>query len=306
MAWSAGWSWPAQLAVLVTASVLGALLVLAWLGDRQVVGRSLLAVLAVGLVALELGSYANHTRARRSDSPTTAAYLRYLHTHVGDGRVLDVGPASMLGDWGAALGIREIGTLDIMQIPWYRTFYLRYVGGSDERQVPAAPPGRDHAVHRRSHARSTCSRSATSWSTTTPPGPVHDVAARYPLAYRDPAAHVERVRQPRGLEPHLPEPGPARRVGDRPPLAARPASSGSRGHASRLRPHPVDDRDRGPRAAGPGPPRRDPGGPRRRTRGLDRSLPHRRRRQHEGGGRPSMPPGRRCSCWPTRTTPTGR
>ncbi len=192
---SAGWTWPAQLAVVVTALVVGALLIMAWLGDRQLIGRSLLAVLAVGLVALELGSYANHSRARRSDSPTTAAYLQYLHTHVGDGRVLDVGRSTMLGDWGSALGIREIGTLDIMQIPWYRTFYLRYVGGSQDDKFLRMP------------------RDATTAFTADPTAldllsvryivvddhaaqSLDDVASRYPLAYRDPVAKVSVFANP--------------------------------------------------------------------------------------------------------------
>ena len=188
VAWSARWSWPAQLAVVVTALVVGALLVVAWLGDRQIVGRSLLAVLVVGLVALELGSYANHTRARRSDSPTTAAYLRYLHTHVGDGRVLDVGPASMLGDWGAALGIREIGTLDIMQIPWYRTFYLRYVGGSDSDKFLRLPRDATTRSRRGSDRARPALGPRTSWSTTTPPGPstTWPPATRWPIGIRPP------------------------------------------------------------------------------------------------------------------------
>ncbi len=192
---SAAWSWPAELAVLVSASVFAALLALGWSSDRGWVDRRLVAVLAVALVAAELGAYANHTYARRSAAPTSAGFVRYLQTHVGDGRVLDIGSSTMLGDWGSALGIREIGTLDIMQLPWYRSFFLRYVGGTEDGKFLALP--RDASTPFTADATAldllsvrylVVSDSAVQTR--------HDVAARYPLAYRDEAAGVSVYANP--------------------------------------------------------------------------------------------------------------
>ncbi len=215
VAWAAHWSWPAVLAAIVIALILEALIALAWLGDREVLGRRLLAAAAVALVALELGSYANHTRARRTDPVAEpAGFIRYLQTHVGDGRVLDAGSGTMLGNWGSALGVREVGTLDIMQIPWYRTFYLDHVGGLPDDKFlriqtgPAVPFTADPTALDLLSVRYIVV------------GPINrtyreEVAARYPLAYRDPANGVTVFANPHAwsrafLSPAVgPAPAPA-------------------------------------------------------------------------------------------------
>jgi hypothetical protein len=196
VAWNAGWTWPAQVAVVVIALLLEALLALAWLADLRVIDRRWLGILAVALVALELGSYANHTRARRRDPVARpAGFVRYLETHVGDGRVLDAGSGTMLGNWGSALGVREVGTLDIMQIPWYRAFYLSYIGGDESDKFlriiasPTTPFTADPTaldllsvryIVVDQHDRTYLSQ----------------VAARYPVAYIDRAARVTLFANP--------------------------------------------------------------------------------------------------------------
>ncbi len=114
---------------LAVALLLGCVLGLVWLADRGLIGRTLLGALAVLVMALELGTYQNHSRTLRSDDQQPPAqYIQFLQRNVGNGRVLDFGKSSMLGDWGAALGIRDVGTFDIMQVSAYRDFFRAHIG----------------------------------------------------------------------------------------------------------------------------------------------------------------------------------
>src|SRR4029079_269110 len=101
---------------------------LVWWSNRWPTRRVLFAGMAVALASLELVSYQNHQRVRRFDlEDDLPAYVTFVRAHVGDGRVLTVGRGGLYPEWGAALGIRQVETINIMQLPWYRQLFERYL-----------------------------------------------------------------------------------------------------------------------------------------------------------------------------------
>jgi hypothetical protein len=114
--------------------VLVAVVVLGWVSVRRPNRRSLVAALCVGLVVVELFSYQNHQRMRRYDyEDHVPAYLSFIRDTVDGGRVYSAGQGALFGEWGSAFDIRMIETINLMQQPWYRTFFLSHVN-SGERQ----------------------------------------------------------------------------------------------------------------------------------------------------------------------------
>ncbi len=90
--------------------------------------RRMLAIASVALVAVELFSYQNHTRFARVDLEAhPPAYVTYLQRHLVAGRILDAGRGALYPEWASVFGIRQIETLNTMQVPPYRTFFQRYV-----------------------------------------------------------------------------------------------------------------------------------------------------------------------------------
>ena len=80
----------------------------------------------VALLTIELFSYEKHARVKRFDySDDPPAYLTFLQEHVGQDPVLSAGRDGLYAEWGSALGIRQIETLNVMQIPQYRPFFFR-------------------------------------------------------------------------------------------------------------------------------------------------------------------------------------
>ncbi len=85
---------------------------------------------------MELFSYQNHERLRRYDyEDQVPAYLSFVRDHVGDGRVYSAGQGALFGEWGSAFGIRMIETINLMQQPWYRTFFLTHVNPGTVRSL---------------------------------------------------------------------------------------------------------------------------------------------------------------------------
>ncbi len=90
--------------------------------------RRLIAGGVVLLIALELLAYQNHARLSRFDlerpAPRYAGFLlRNLH---GD-RILDAGRGGVYPEWGTVLGIPQVETENVAQLPAYRAFFHRYV-----------------------------------------------------------------------------------------------------------------------------------------------------------------------------------
>ena len=101
---------------------------LVWYGNRGTTSHLVFAGLAVMVVAGELLAYQNHLRAKRTDVLQPApAYLTFLYDHLGNQRTLDAGRGALPPNWGEATGIRQIESLDVMQIPWYRDFFQSYI-----------------------------------------------------------------------------------------------------------------------------------------------------------------------------------
>jgi len=103
-----------------------------YFGARLPSRRRLLAVLALSAIALELFTYQDHARLARVDVEAPApSYVAYLRAHLGDGRILNAGIDGIYPEWGAALEIPQVETLNIAQIPAYRTFFHRYVNPAE-------------------------------------------------------------------------------------------------------------------------------------------------------------------------------
>jgi hypothetical protein len=125
---------PVILSLAVIALILVIAVVLVWFSARRPDRRWLVAGLCIGLVALELFSYRNNQRLERYDfEDRPPAYVTFLRDNLGDGRTYNGGRGTLFGEWGAALAIPTIETVNLMQQPWYRDFFL-YQVNTGERQ----------------------------------------------------------------------------------------------------------------------------------------------------------------------------
>ena len=118
----------ALLSVAIAIATIVVVIALVWCFRDQPQRLSLVATLAVVLIAAELFSYQNHTRVTRFDyEDDPPAYLTFVQDNLGDGRVLSAGRDALYPEWGAAFGIRQVETLNMMQVPEYREFFDRRV-----------------------------------------------------------------------------------------------------------------------------------------------------------------------------------
>lgn len=96
------------------------------------------------LIAVELLSYLNPVRPLRFDVVAAPrGYIDFLERNVGQHRVLNAGRHTLHPEWGAALGVPQVGTLNIAQSPYYRRFYMDNVDATPDlflalrwREVP--------------------------------------------------------------------------------------------------------------------------------------------------------------------------
>ena len=83
---------------------------------------------AVCLLALELLIYQNHARVERFDAESPPPrYVTFLERHLHGERILDAGRAAIYPEWGTVLGIPQIGTLNVSQIPAYSAFFHSHI-----------------------------------------------------------------------------------------------------------------------------------------------------------------------------------
>jgi len=152
--------------------------------------RRTVAIVAVGLLAVELLAYQNHARLARFDPESpTPGYVAFLRQHLDGDRVLDAGRGALYPEWGAALGIPQIETLNVSQLPAYRAFFQQHivpqhglfleVGAQRERSFKVQPTALDLLSVR--------------YIVTDGTVPHFDsgVKARYPLVFTDRRSHVE-------------------------------------------------------------------------------------------------------------------
>jgi hypothetical protein len=109
-----------------TALIIGTAVLLSRATERA--HRRMVAVVAVGLIAVELLAYQNHARPARFDPESpTPRYVAFLEHHLDGDRILDAGRGALYPEWGSALGIPQIETLNVSQLPAYRAFYQQYI-----------------------------------------------------------------------------------------------------------------------------------------------------------------------------------
>jgi hypothetical protein len=190
-----GWNAVPLLGMLAAVGVIGAAVAIAR-ASRLKPRRHLLAIASVALVAVELFSYQNHARIARVDLENNPpAYVSYLQRNLKDGRILNAGRGDLYPEWGSVFGIRQIETLNTVQIPSYRTFFQRYVNPEETglflqiggRQIPfRADP---NALNVLSVRYIVVDEALTRY----------DAAVRemYPLAFEDSEAEVRVYRNPR-------------------------------------------------------------------------------------------------------------
>lgn len=95
----------------------------AWTGALSI-------VLLIGLCS-EMIFYMNRLRPERADYDFTSLALpRFLAEELGEQRVLQVGSRGLPPNWGSALGIPQIDTLDASNFSWYYHFFDRRFGAS--------------------------------------------------------------------------------------------------------------------------------------------------------------------------------
>lgn len=114
--------------------LLSAAVALVVLMVRQPARRWLFVALAVALVGVELFSYLDPARPRRIDiEDHLPEYVAFLERSLGDQRVYNIGRGGIHPEWGAALGIRQIGTVLHVQAPWYREFFFERINPAERR-----------------------------------------------------------------------------------------------------------------------------------------------------------------------------
>jgi hypothetical protein len=138
-------------AIVIGLSVLTMLL--AWSMARWTTRRMWFLVGVVALVALELFSYQNHQRQQRVDiAGRLPSYITFLRDHLGSDRMMNVGRGGLYPEWGSALGIRQVESINLMQLPWYRKYFQTYVNPGEN--------GRFLEIGRRPTSRFTSSPAA--------------------------------------------------------------------------------------------------------------------------------------------------
>jgi hypothetical protein len=115
--------------------VISAIVALVAIGPRILRRPSWLALAAVALMTVELLSYQNHERIERYDlEDHLPAYVAMLQENLGAQRILSIGRSAITAEWGSVLELRQITTFNLMQQPWYREFFFRWV--SPRRVAP--------------------------------------------------------------------------------------------------------------------------------------------------------------------------
>jgi len=151
--------------------------------------RRMVAFVAVGLIAVELLAYQNHARLARFDAESPApSYVTFLRHHLDGDRIMDAGRGAIYPEWGSALGVPQIETLNVSQLPAYRAFYQRNivpqhglfleVGAQRRRSFKVQPSALDLLSVRYIVTDGTVPRFDAG------------VKARYPLVFTDKRAHV--------------------------------------------------------------------------------------------------------------------
>ncbi len=86
----------------------------------------------IALLVFEGVFYMNNLRPYRSGRdqhlPTAIAWLKRQVEHKPGSRILNIGVTGVPPNWGSALQIPQLGNLNSGELPWYRTFFYRYIG----------------------------------------------------------------------------------------------------------------------------------------------------------------------------------
>jgi hypothetical protein len=115
------------LAVLAAAG-LAALVALRARPRARPVVIAVLGVLAVGELIFDL----NRMRPERREPDFSAVgFVRYLRDHGDGGRVLNIGGRGLYPNWGSALEIPQVGSLDGLSLAWYDELFDRRFGKTD-------------------------------------------------------------------------------------------------------------------------------------------------------------------------------
>jgi hypothetical protein len=189
------------LGVAAATAVVIVCVVLAFRADPRRARRRGIAIGAVCLIGLELFAYQNHARLTRFDAESPPPrYVAFLADHLdgaaGD-RILDAGRAAVYPEWGAALGIPQVESLNVSQIPAYRDFFHRYIEPSQGLFLEL---GSSLTKHYRLQ-QPALDLLSVRYIVVDGSMPRFDAGVRkhYPLAFDDRAAHVKVYENPHPL-----------------------------------------------------------------------------------------------------------
>jgi hypothetical protein len=121
--------------VVLAVGMISAVIALVSFAPRHASAPSWIAFGAVALVTVELLSYQNHQRLERYDiEDHLPEYLEVIQDDLGNQRIFNAGRGGLAPEWGSALGVREITTINLVQQPWYREYFQRWVDPTGPRR----------------------------------------------------------------------------------------------------------------------------------------------------------------------------
>jgi hypothetical protein len=103
----------------------------------------LMAIVLVAMVA-EYSYYLNRVRpARTAYDFSMIASVAFLRARLGEGRILNVGSRGVPPNWGMALELPQIDSLDAMSLRWYQRFFDERFGMIDQFAAIRGPRSRE-------------------------------------------------------------------------------------------------------------------------------------------------------------------
>jgi hypothetical protein len=86
-------------------------------------GHWALRTLLLSLCCLELFQWQNHTYLpRRNLESHLPKFIQFLKENVRDGRILNIGRRTLYPEWGSAVQIPQVDTINVSKLSWYQAF----------------------------------------------------------------------------------------------------------------------------------------------------------------------------------------
>lgn len=131
---------PASMHLKIMFGILAATLALFALVRARSRWHMALSLCLLFLMIGELVFYTNRLRPQRKElDPFAVPFIELLRRDLGDGRVLNIGSRGLPANWGSALQIPQVGSLDGVSLRWYADFFQRFAKTSYLLAIRPAP-----------------------------------------------------------------------------------------------------------------------------------------------------------------------